>query len=224
MLQPIQEPRYGDVIPIPRDTLLEQWRSDAPAIIQQAEECGLELNEFLNVRVQDDPQDPRSACPPAHFLLESTGIRMENTGPGRADATLVRNLPDLRSDSKEPVSLLMNAHLDDVFREVLLSGRRALAALSNIQAGTLWRPYYDEFPVRVPQIGPDLDYRNVVARTRCTREDIYRINRLENSDDQNLVKVEAEGAEGKIVKLALHQTHPTPVSYTHLTLPTILLV
>ena len=186
MLQPIQEPRYGDVIPIPRDKLLEEWRADAPAVLQQAQECGLQLNDFLNVRVQRNPQDPADACPISHYLLESTGIRMENTGPGRADATLVRNLPDLQPNPTEPASILMNAYLDNRYQEVVLNGQRALAALSNIQAGTIWREYYDELPIRVPQINPDFDFRNVVARVRSTREDKYRVNRIENKSTENI--------------------------------------
>ena len=201
MLQPIQEPRYGDVRTIPIDQLVEEWKSDAPGILDQARQVNLQLNEFLNLRAAKDPEDPRSLCPVPHLILENVGIRVESSAPGRDDTTRIGDLPDIGGESQDPLSELYTAYLDDVYREVLLSGRRALTALTSLQAGSQLRPYYDEMPIRYPEIAPDFDFRNVVARIRSTREDVYRINRLDNEAADNMMKVEAEGAEGKIVKL-----------------------
>ena len=194
----VRDQVIGDVIPISREELITEWREDPIAVVEQAEECGLELEAYLNVRAPASKEHPG---PVVEQLLENIGIRMKDTERGKVDSTLVSRLPQLRPDKSTPESMLVAAFLDQRYNDVLLDGKRALNSLTGLQSSTIWREYYEEAPIRVPQIAPAFDFRNIIGRFRRTNEDLYRINKLTNETSENRMVPTAEGARPPIVKL-----------------------
>ena len=98
---------YGDVIPMEREELINEWRSDnGLAIVDRAEEAGMELAPFLEVSGPPTQEDPG---PITERLLEANGIRMEDSPRGHIPATPLSRLPGVTPKPDEPIGHLVNA-------------------------------------------------------------------------------------------------------------------
>ena len=180
---------YGDVIPIPREELISEWRSDPGAIIQQAEESEMELAPFLEVRGQPTEEDHG---PITERLLEATGIRMEDSPRGHIPSTPLSRLPGINPNPSEPEGHLVNAYLDQRCNDVLLTGERSINSISGLTTNSVWRPYYDEPAFRQPQIAPAFDFRNIIGRFRTISDDQYRLNKRTNAKAEQQMQKAAE--------------------------------
>ena len=67
---------FGDILPTTRDNVLEEWRSDPSAIIDQAREADTPLDAFLTARAGPTQESPGST---SEWLLYNQGIRMVDT-------------------------------------------------------------------------------------------------------------------------------------------------
>ena len=181
-----------------RQALAEEWRSDPQAVIDKAEEADLTLEGYANARAPACPESPGSAM---EFLLYNQGIRMTDTLD--VPSTLGSDLPNVDPIGvpAEPAARALMGYWDEVYRGALITGYRATASASALTAGGAWRPYYDEAPVRSPQIAPGFNFLEVVAYTRGIREDKFRVRRWTNATNEQKMQNVAEGTEPKLFEM-----------------------
>ena len=187
---------YGGVIPTTRDELLEEWRHDPSAVIQQSEEFEGTLDGFLTERAGPSEESPGST---SEWLLYNEGIRMVDTF--NVPSTRMSNLPDIEERANDPVAHLMNAYWDERYQEALFTGERAANSLAPIESNTVWRPIREEMPFRQPQIAPAFDFRKILAFARQIPEDQFRLNRMTNAKGEQMMQVIAEGTEPQLFEL-----------------------
>ena len=188
---------FGDILPTTRDNVLEEWRSDPSAIIDQAREAETPLDAFLTARAGPTQESPGSS---SEWLLYNSGIRMVDTF--QLPSTPLAGLPNIEERATEPVAHLMNAYWDERYNEALMSGHRAANSLAPIESNTVWRPIREESPFRQPQIAPAFDFRNILAFARRIPEDQFRLNKLTNAEGEQMMQVLAEGTEPRLFELA----------------------
>ena len=188
---------FGGVIPTTRDAVLEEWRSDPQAIIDQAAEAVLPLDAFLTARAGPSEESPGST---SEWLLYNSGVRMVDNF--YVPSTQMSVLPNIEERATEPIAHLMNAYWDERYNETLMTGVRAANSLATIQTNTVWRPIREEMPFRQPQIAPAFDFMNILGFARRIPEDQFRLNRMTNDSGEQMMQVLAEGTEPRLFELA----------------------
>ena len=190
---------YGDVMPVTRGRLLDEWRSDAKGVIEQAKEVDMPLDGFLNAKAPATRESPGSAV---DVVLFNQGIRTVDTY--NVSSTKTNGIPTMFTEvgePKHPVAKLLNAHWDECYNRTLLTGQKAATSLAPIEINSVWRQIADEMPYRMPLIAPAFNFMKLLAFGRRIREDQYRLNKWTNASKEQMMQEIAEGTAPRLFEL-----------------------
>lgn len=185
------------LVPVGRQELLDEFRSDPEGIFQRADEYEIPHDQFIRAYSPPTQEFPGSAV---DFLLFNEGIRMVNTFD--LPSTRVRDLPEIDpvGGVTDPMGKAVVAFLDESYNRTLHTGIRA-ANVSSLTAGGAWRPYFDEMPERTPDIAPGFNFLDITAFTRSISEEDYRIPEWKNRKSEQVLQEIAEGTEPKLFEI-----------------------
>ena len=188
----------GLIQPIERDAFMDEWLADPSAVLQQARESELELDQFTRARAPASAERPGRST--AEWMLFNEGYRMVDTFDIPSSRVEGIDLDPQRGADMEPIAHLMTAYWDEAYNRTLLTGERA-ASLSTQTVGSPWRRYYDETPTRAPDIAPGFDLMRVMAYSRTISEDKFRIPTWENATGEQRMQAIAEGTSPKLFEI-----------------------
>ena len=201
--QPSKLVRPAYFEPISRDALLAKWRESPRNFVDKAMDLGVSAKAYAE-RLSPATQDsPGSAT---EFLLYNEGVAFFDDEWQRA--TLVKNVPDLVPDlsnkRRDPIVDLVEGLFDEKYHTAKMTGVTTRATgnyQTNLTVGSTWRPRTDDMIRRSPNIAVHFDFRELVAFSEGTNDDIYRTNQWNNPSGEQMMQAYARGTAPKLFEI-----------------------